>query len=107
ALQTVAVLEMPVARRLAIQKVAAEPGPRALERRRSPVIAAFHRAPCGNDLTLELRRIELRDHRGVHPVSVVHEHDPIRVPQRLPQSMKRHVEAVPELRLRRLRPERE
>ncbi len=71
ALQPIAMLELPVARRLAVQEIAAESRDRALECRNGAVFPTLQRPPRRDDLALELRDVELRDHFRIDSVAVV------------------------------------
>src|SRR6185503_18590564 len=86
-LKTVAVLEMPIADWLSVEKIAAIAPKGALEVRRRTRLVSFERAPRRPDPGLEARRVEFLDERRVYHVPLGGQRHPLRATQRLAETM--------------------
>src|SRR5947209_1522999 len=106
-LQSVAMLEMPIAGRFSVEQVAAESLQRLFERRDSSFLLPLQHFPRRRELAFELRNVELADDRRIDHVSLVRQHDPFTISERLAETVQGDVKAVAQLSRRCLWPKRE
>src|SRR2546430_2514982 len=100
-------LQMPIANRLAVEKVAAEASECLLQCDGRAFLLPLDRATRLRHLALEDGNVELLQHTGIDAVALMHQGHEIRSAECLSQPMQRDVKAVAQLRRARVGPEGE